>query len=267
MGWWLAGWDVVGVDWRPQQHYPFPFVEADVMALDLGALVDSVRPARVGSVIVAASPPCQRWSTATPAGLRHAHPDLVTPMRRRLSSLVASSRIDGFVMENVPGAPLVNAVQICGGGLGLGVRRHRLFESSFPLWGVPCAHGRRVVSVVGGYGGPRRGRYVTADEGREAMGAPWMPWPALTQSIPPAYTEFLGRQVAEALGLRSRDDSPSTSGNRHVEQLRPRCFCGVELVASVTGRWPLHCTHACRQRAYRRRLADLAIYGEQQLLL
>lgn len=198
MGYWLAGFDIAcGVDIEPQRHFPFELVVADVRDLDLVALVDGVRSRNPGAaVVVTSSPPCQRWSAITPEHRRAAHPDLVDEMRRRLSSLLEAGLIDAWVIENVEGAPLVDPVRICGEALGLEVRRHRLFESSHLLEGVPCAHrGQRVPSVVGGYGGPARGRYVTADEGRAAMGAEWLPWPELVQSIPPAYTEHLGLQA------------------------------------------------------------------------
>jgi DNA (cytosine-5)-methyltransferase 1 len=256
VGYWLAGFEVVGLDIAPQPRYPFEFHLGD--ATDPGVVeqqLENVTRRWPGSfVIVTASPPCQRFSVMTPAALRDGHPDLIDGTRRLLASLVDVGLASAWVMENVPGAPMPGAVTICGQGLGLAVRRHRLFESSEALWGVPCAHGSgRVPSVVGGYGGPGD-RYVTAAEGRAAMGMPWLPWPALVQSVPPAYTEFLGRQLAERFGIAGPE--------RTLEDLRPRCACGAELAPCVTGRWPLHCRQACRQRAYRRRRASVSLEAE-----
>jgi hypothetical protein len=194
-GYHAAGFDVTGVDINPQPDYPFPFIQADALTVDLS-----------GFDVAAASPPCQRFSTATPPSRRAAHPDLVDPIRRRL---IAAVNTPGgpwaYVIENVPGAPLHNPVTICGDTLRLGVRRHRLFESNLPLVGTPCWHDRPAppVAVYGTYGQRVRRKSVdvdgetspSTDQARAAMGIDWMPWPALTQAIPPAYTHWLGVQL------------------------------------------------------------------------
>src|SRR4051794_38162937 len=118
MGYHRAGFDVVGVDINPQPNYPFEFVRGD--ALELG-------PAMLASGAFAgasASPPCQRW-----AGSSHwhgiDHPDLIAPTR----AMLKASGLP-YVIENVPGAPLVEPVTLCGTMFGLGadgfdLRRHR----------------------------------------------------------------------------------------------------------------------------------------------
>ena len=78
-GYHAAGFDVTGVDIHPQPHYPFPFIQADALTVDLS-----------GYDVVAASPPCQRWSQATPEDRRDEHPDLSSPIRQRLREAVAN---------------------------------------------------------------------------------------------------------------------------------------------------------------------------------
>lgn len=296
-GYHAAGFDVTGVDIDPQPYYPFDFVQADALTVDLS-----------GYDFVAASPPCQLYSAATPEHRRADHPDLVEPTRQRLREAVEAGTILGYVIENVPGAPLIDPVQVCGWTLRLEVQRHRLFESNLELFGTACHHdtGTRAVPVYGAYGQrPRRkpdvgeaspGRKpagaeasreaTTADRGREAMGIDWMPWTDLTQAIPPAYTFWLGTQLmGHARRLRpvtqasraqpSRpagdgshrweaspgDGSTAGSGDENAasDLVTTRlCRCGKPLHRPNTGRWPLHCSHACRQAAYRARTRENA---------
>jgi DNA (cytosine-5)-methyltransferase 1 len=143
---------------------------------------------------VHASPPCQLYSAATVMHDRSRYPDLIGPTRSWLEAL----RVP-YVIENVPGAPLRNWVQVCGSGLGFRrLRRHRRFESNVALWGVPCAHGqnRDVISVVGHSEGSGRSGpgYLLADK-YAAMGIDWMRRDELSEAIPPAYTEWIGAQL------------------------------------------------------------------------
>jgi hypothetical protein len=216
-GYHAAGFDVTGVDIAPQPDYPFRFVQADALTVDLA-----------GFDVVAASPPCQRWCAATPAGRRDDHPDLIAPIRRRLvQAVIAPGGPSVYVIENVPGAPLVDPVTVCGDALRLGVRRHRLFESNVPLVGTRCWHDRPAppVAVYGTYS-QRPGRHHNAldtagwpagpagsapstDQARAAMGIDWMPWPALTQAIPPAYTYWLGAQLLASGRIRLAESAGS----------------------------------------------------------
>jgi DNA (cytosine-5)-methyltransferase 1 len=273
-GYHAAGFDVVGVDINPQPDYPFPFHRADALTVDLS-----------GFDVIAASPPCQHYSRATPQHRRHDHPDLIAPIRERLRSAVNSGTTLAYVIENVPGAPLQHPVAVCGDSLRLGVRRHRLFESNLSLVGTPCWHDGQTapVPVYGSYG-QRAGQDATsdADTGRAAMGIEWLPWPALTQAIPPAFTFWLGAQLLARLVQVA--SVTSSTGNRHAaaaESSRPpaafvtlaggvtspelsasvtptsalrQCRCGLPLPPRpATGRWPRYCSHACRQAAYRDR--------------
>jgi DNA (cytosine-5)-methyltransferase 1 len=190
MGYHRAGFDVIGVDIEPQPRYPFPMVVADALAppFDL-SMFD----------VIHASPPCQAYSVATLQHRdRHAYVDLVEPTRRML----AESGVP-YIIENVVGAPLVNPIMVCGSGLGMvRIRRHRLFESNRALFGVPCVHGqnRDILSVVGHSEGSGKSGvgYLKADK-ETAMGIDWMSRDGLSEAIPPAYTEHIGRQLIDQL--------------------------------------------------------------------
>jgi DNA (cytosine-5)-methyltransferase 1 len=192
VGYHRAGFDVVGVDINPQPLYPFEFIQAD--ALDL--LANPVKYAIwFGNfAAVHASPPCQAYSVATRD--KSVHADLVGPVRELL---VERSGLP-YVIENVPGAPLRDPVTICGSSLGLRVRRHRLFETNWPLIVPPCMHAAQG-HPVGVYGegsskGQKRGRKASTEaEVLEVMGMPWADRKTATQAIPPAYTELIGHQL------------------------------------------------------------------------
>src|SRR5260221_8056476 len=131
MGYWLAGWQPTGVDVKRQPHYPFPFHEADALEFLSRQIMNA---ARVGWHFDAihASMPCQRFTRfqhSQPQRVNK-HPDLITPLR----PLLQASRLP-WVMENVPGSPLLDPVTVCGTAFGLGVERgqlwrHRGFEGT-----------------------------------------------------------------------------------------------------------------------------------------
>lgn len=200
MGYARAGWEVVGVDINPQPEFPFEFHQADVMAIDWA-----------GFDAIHASPPCQAYSSLRALGKQEGkhHPALIEPVRNRLREML-KDRDFPYVIENVVGAPLENPVILCGQYFGLGVRRHRLFESNVFMLQPDCRnhHKPHPIAVYGdhpekdsrspGTGG-RINRAHTLAMGQEAMGIDWMTWKPLTQSIPPAYTEYIGRALLEAL--------------------------------------------------------------------
>jgi len=189
MGYHRAGFDVVGVDIAPQPRYPFLCIETDVMALDIAELAEVA-----GATALHASPPCQKYTLAQQLQ-RRPHPDLVSPVRQRLQAVGLP-----YVIENVVGAPLRNPTMLCGAMFGLRTYRHRLFESSVGLFapvhsehiartatmGRPVAPGE-FIHVVG--------NFSNAPLAREAMGTPWMTRDEMREAIPPAYTEFIGRQL------------------------------------------------------------------------
>lgn len=198
VGYAAAGFHVVGVDLRPQPEYPFPFIESDAieyLSETLAAGFDAVH----------ASPPCQAYTSMRHMGKRAGEgaPDLVDQTRAALETTGLP-----WIMENVVGSPLRNPLVLCGSSFGLGVRRHRLFESSELIFGTPCRHTEvaRPIAVYGDHpqspgekGTYRVNRARTLAEGQVAMGIDWMPWKRLTQAIPPAYTEHIGRQLLSSI--------------------------------------------------------------------
>lgn len=205
LGYRRAGFDVVGVDVKPQPRYPFEFVQADAMTFPLD-----------GFDAVHASPPCQAYSVTKHSHGR-SHPDLIGLLLARFAELSTP-----WVIENVPGAPLPSsAVELCGAAMRcvavdddgslLVLRRHRLFASNVPLTAPPCACAefrRAGVQVAGVYGGGGQRRGANANRGgytprkrvrAELIGAHHMSRDGLSQAIPPSYTEHVGAQLLRTI--------------------------------------------------------------------
>lgn len=203
-----AGIRVVGVDINPQPLYPFEFWQTD--ALDfLETFVDGCWEYE-GFAAIHASPPCQ-FATAygnNKAHVRDDHPNLIPATRE----LLEASGLP-YVIENVEGAraELRDPVRICGTGLGVRVRRHRYFETNWPLEGVPCDHGRFTDRIFPGSSNRPNGRTVMnvgeyrvpLDTQREVMEMPWADLYGISQAIPPAYTEHIGRQLTDYLSQQA----------------------------------------------------------------
>jgi len=198
MGYHMAGFEVVGVDIKKQKRYPFEFIRADALEI-----LQDTAFLRTFDVLTA-SPPCQTHSSTR--HLRNAQGKSTTkidliPQTRE--GLIAAQK--PYVIENVPGAPLINPVVMCGSFFGLQVRRHRLFESTLDLSGTVCDH-KNQGRPVGVYGSmkdeiPRGGTTAKSiEEARAAMGIDWMLWGDLVEAIPPAYTKHLGDQIILQLG-------------------------------------------------------------------
>ena len=194
-GYHLAGFEVVGVDNRPQPRYPFAFVQGD-------ALNPPVRLSEFDAIH--ASPPCQAHSSAGLAAIatygKH-YEDLLTPTR---ALLIATGL--PWVIENVPGAPMRADFWLCGCEFGLpDLKRERWFETSWggcPDLRTSCRHDGNTITITGHTPqrwahGRRKG--VTKAEREAAVGIDWMTVKELCQAIPPAYTEYIGRQLMEVL--------------------------------------------------------------------
>lgn len=202
MGYYRAGFDVIGVDIAPQPNYPFTFTQGDALKL----MDELFSEPRIFDA-VHASPPCQGYSSLK-SMTTGKYPLLVDAVRARLE--VAGLP---YVIENVVGAPLRSPITLCGSSFGLGVWRHRLFELNFPPpLTPPCSHAHHPKPLdVTGTGGPSSRprtspggglsrKPANLAEAREAMGIDWMTRRELSESIPPAYTEFIGRHLAAHIG-------------------------------------------------------------------
>ena len=213
-----AGWHVTGVDVldKSDRYAGDEFVKGD--ALDYltkhGHKFDAVH----------ASPPCQGYTIATAGNpeARGQHARLIAETRW-LMQLTGKP----WVIENVQQArsQMVDPILLCGRMFGmetddedgepLVLDRHRLFESNVPL--VAPAHpkhdGRQVAGVyTGGRARKpgataaehrhdcrtnRRGGYVPASREvrQRLLGIDWMTDKGMAESIPPAYAEYVGRQL------------------------------------------------------------------------
>ncbi len=213
MGYHRAGFEVVGIDIAPQKHYPFEFHQADALEYlaEHGGEFD----------VIHASPPCQGYSRLRhlPWLKDHKWPLLIDPLRKLLTEIDRP-----WVIENVEDAPLAGIV-LCGQMFDLPVYRHRRFETSTLLMQpehakhkVVIGHGRMfndrrkgtlnagsnkgawgkqtIITVAGG-------QFRKAD-GERAMGIDWMTRTELAQAIPPAFTEYIGRQLRAALRKESK---------------------------------------------------------------
>lgn len=205
MGYYRAGFDVVGVDKIPQPDYPFE--------MHVGDAVDFIRAHGDEFDAIAASPPCQAsagpttgTNAARNADIGREHPQLIPATRDALN---ASGR--PWVMENVVGSELRRDLTLCGLMFGLPIFRHRYFELGRWLALAiphPSHHGHRVrgwrhgvdhpgdILAIYGDGGGK----ATTDECREGLGIDWSTdRERLVEAIPPSYTEFIGEQLVTFL--------------------------------------------------------------------
>ena len=194
MGYYRAGFDVVGVDIKFQKNYPFEFIQADAMTYPLE-----------GFDAIHASPPCQAYSITRSLRKRD-HPELIDATRERLIATGVP-----YVIENVVGAPLRNPLLLCGSMFKeLRVYRHRLFESEPAFYWPPrsCNHSFSMPASKGQYHTLTKQLFITAvghnfqaASGRIALQIDWMTRDEMAQSIPPAYTEYIGKQLMAVLGV------------------------------------------------------------------
>jgi DNA (cytosine-5)-methyltransferase 1 len=182
-----------------------------------------LRPSRI--TLVHMSPPCQGYTRGN-AGRETSWPKLIPDCRDLAEELGLP-----YVIENVEdaGPHMKSPVGLCGcmfdlstidsDGIRIHLQRLRLFEANFPI-NIPrdCeGEGRARRNhpsqewVAGAYGGARRdkyeakyvrkGGYVPPDKGvvKRLLGIEHdVTWKGLFESLPPSYTEHIGRQLLEA---------------------------------------------------------------------
>lgn len=200
VGYSRSGFDVVGVDCKKQPRYPFEF--------HCGDAFEYLEQHWQEFDAIHASPPCQGYSISKLIHGGSNAPLLIEPVRSALQSTGKP-----YVIENVPGCPMINPIVLRGNMFGLKVKRDRLFESNCLLIAPEL---QKMQGRSGQEWGHRRfksmsrnpsllkgecdfvcvsGHAFLVEEGRIAMGIDWMTRDELTQAIPPAYTEWIGRQL------------------------------------------------------------------------
>jgi len=194
VGLFRAGFDVVGIDIEPQPNYPFKFIQADAFNVPL-----------TGYDLISASPPCQGRTAykRRPNHVRSVDTDgSIVRVRERL--MVSNTP---YIIENVVGAPLISPIKLCGSMFDetTNIRRHRIFECSFPVVQPSCRHELQLGSFPQATNRKNRRRTVEVGVWRiplkiqqEAMGIDWMSLAELSQAIPPIYAEYLGKAARES---------------------------------------------------------------------
>jgi DNA (cytosine-5)-methyltransferase 1 len=219
MGYHRAGFEVVGVDNKPQPKYPFKFIQADALSYAIAAANDFD--------FIHASPPCQAYSNITPDKSKHKG---LIALTRKVLQFVGKP----YVIENVPGAKkeLDSPIMLCGRQFNLKVYRHRFFECRPQILLVPhhvphkdktpsAGHGispKGFLSITSGGQGitdeqvsrflsPKgfisvAGHFSQVAYAKKAMGIDWLGQKELSQAIPPAYTQWLGEHFMKHLGSK-----------------------------------------------------------------
>jgi len=211
-GYAAAGFQVFGVDTNSARlrHYPYPHHRGDALeyAAAHGREFD----------VIHASPPCQLYSVSHNAHTKR-HPDLLPQTRALLRDIGRP-----YVIENVPGSPMPDAMVLCGtmfnltatdlDGVTVYLRRHRLFESSEFLWppnvclciafrnlGYRCAGVYGNGSETPDDAHARQGGYTPRPTVQRVLMGLDLPRDHLNQAIPPAYTKYIGEQLLDLLGV------------------------------------------------------------------
>jgi DNA (cytosine-5)-methyltransferase 1 len=220
MGLHLAGFDMTGIDNRPQPRYPFTFIQGDALN----------PPVRLSDFdLIWASPPCQGYSIMRnlPWLRDKVYPLLIPAVRAMLQDCGRT-----FIIENVNQARyrevLPEGIQggfLCGTMFGLPLYRHRRFETSF-MWMAPAhakheavirpSHtlaGRARDMTFSTWPGRRNGTSVGHGPGarrtaKEAMGVEWMKNDEALQAIPPAYSQHIGEYAIMALAATPAPEEP-----------------------------------------------------------
>jgi DNA (cytosine-5)-methyltransferase 1 len=197
VGYHRAGFDVVGVDINPQPRYPFEHHVADAMTFPLD-----------GFDAIHASPPCQDHSPLKSRAGEHGTGWMLDATLARLADQPAP-----WVVENVGGAHNRADLLLCGEMFDLRTVRHRRFTLDPRIAALipvpPHYRHRRPTSTKNRIAALAEGHNlsITGDVGIHAgppcMGINWMTGEELSQAIPPAYTQFIGEYLLEAVHVRA----------------------------------------------------------------
>lgn len=201
-----AGFAVIGVDIKPQAHYPYEHYQDDALnVLDTLLRGESWHGFHLENFAgIHASPECKAYTNCN-LSPKHLYRRLIDAVRTRLQATGKP-----YVIENVYGAKkdLHASLMLCGSMFGLPMQRHRLFESNVWFYPPSCCDHRN--TTIGVYGhsvwdsslegtprkdGKRRPDSVSIEVGRRAMGIDWMNIEELAEALPPAYTQWIGTQL------------------------------------------------------------------------
>ncbi len=182
MGLHQVGFEVIGVDIKPQPKYPFEFHQGCATEFPLD-----------GFDFLWASPPCQRHTKANKLQ-GNSHPCFIDVIRARF---IKSGK--PYCIENVVGAPLINPVMLCGTMFGINTYRHRIFESNFKI--NPLPHPEHIVKQVK-MGRPVKeggfiqivGHFSNVPYAKKVMGIDWLGQNELREAIPPVYSKYIAEQ-------------------------------------------------------------------------
>ena len=189
VGYSRSGFEVVGVDIEHQPKYPFKLIQSDAIEylLKHGHEYDAIH----------ASPPCQNNTSSTKVH-KAAGKVYECFIERTREALIKVGK--PYIIENTMDAPLLNPVVLCGLMFGLKTYRHRLFESNIKL--TAPNHSKHIAKNTKMGRKPIDGEFIQVvghfsgvGFAREAMGIDWLGQKELAQAIPPAYTEYVGKQL------------------------------------------------------------------------
>jgi DNA (cytosine-5)-methyltransferase 1 len=194
VGYYRAGFtEIVGVDLHPQPRYPYHFARADALEFLAGVKLGEFD-------LIHASPPCQAYTSLRALQPGKEYPNLMAATREALKATGIP-----WVVENVPGSPMGYYVTLCGTMFGLRTYRHRRFETSELLMQPPHPPHLVKTSTKKRRRDLDAGMFVsvTGDVGSHVgplcMGIDWMTGRELSQAIPPAYTEWIGREMLDKI--------------------------------------------------------------------
>lgn len=204
-GYYDAGFDVLGIDAEPQPNYPFDFIQADVFKI-----WDKLPHDRAAAY--SGSPPCQEFTQLKSLAVARNgyYPETKNYIEKTRELFESTGK--PYVIENVPNAPLINGITLCGKMFNLKVYRHRMFESNILLLAPPhiphrdqtpsAGNGKSpkgFISVCGTGGVRGMTRKEIVDYWQFAMGIDWMDREGLREAIPPAYSFYIGKQLIKAI--------------------------------------------------------------------